>query len=55
MTLSKLGRSTTLKKFKNEEVRVLVMNELLARGLDMAKCDLVINLELPTDSIDYVH
>ncbi|CAL5187040.1 unnamed protein product [Lathyrus oleraceus] len=53
--LGKLGRSTTLKKFKNGEVRVLVTNELSARGLDVAECDLVVNLELPTDSIHYAH
>ncbi|XP_004488612.1 DEAD-box ATP-dependent RNA helicase 47B [Cicer arietinum] len=53
--LGKLGRSTTLKKFKNGEVRVLVTNELSARGLDVAECDLVVNLDLPTDSIHYAH
>lgn len=53
--LGKLARSTTLKKFKNGEVRVLVTNELSARGLDVSECDLVVNLDLPTDSIHYAH
>lgn len=53
--LGKLARSTTMKKFKNGEVRVLVTNELSARGLDVAECDLVVNLDLPTDSIHYAH
>uniref|UniRef100_A0A7N0ZTE6 RNA helicase n=1 Tax=Kalanchoe fedtschenkoi TaxID=63787 RepID=A0A7N0ZTE6_KALFE len=53
--LGKLGRSTTLKKFKNGEVRVLVTNELSARGLDVPNCDLVVNLDLPTDSVHYAH
>ena len=53
--LGKLGRSTTLKSFKNGEIRVLVTNELSARGLDIAECDLVVNLDLPTDSIHYAH
>lgn len=53
--LGKLGRSTVLKKFKNGEVRVLVTNELSARGLDVAECDLVVNVELPTDAIHYAH
>lgn len=53
--LGKLARSTTLRKFKNGEVRVLVTNELSARGLDVAECDLVVNLDLPTDSIHYAH
>lgn len=53
--LSKLARSTTLKKFKAGEIRVLMTNELSARGLDVAECDLVVNLDLPTDSIHYAH
>ncbi|KAF8391646.1 hypothetical protein HHK36_023953 [Tetracentron sinense] len=53
--LGKLVRSTTLKKFKDGEVRVLVTNELSARGLDVSECDLVVNLDLPTDSIHYAH
>ncbi|KAJ0047746.1 hypothetical protein Pint_16084 [Pistacia integerrima] len=53
--LGKLARSRTLKKFKNGEVRVLVTNELSARGLDVAECDLVVNLDLPTDPIHYAH
>ncbi|RYR75648.1 hypothetical protein Ahy_A01g000222 isoform C [Arachis hypogaea] len=53
--LGKLARSSTLKKFKNGEVRVLVTNELSARGLDVAECDLVVNLDLPTDSTHYAH
>lgn len=53
--LGKLARSTTIKKFKNGEVRVLVTNELSARGLDVPECDLVVNLDLPTDSIHYAH
>ncbi|KAK4795574.1 hypothetical protein SAY86_027900 [Trapa natans] len=53
--LGKLARSTALKKFKSGEVRVLVTNELSARGLDVAECDLVVNLDLPTDSVHYAH
>ncbi|KAF5729957.1 DEAD-box ATP-dependent RNA helicase 47A [Tripterygium wilfordii] len=53
--LGKLGRSTILRKFKNGEIRVLVTNELSARGLDVPECDLVVNLDLPTDSIHYAH
>ncbi|KAL9249608.1 DEAD-box ATP-dependent RNA helicase 47B-like protein [Drosera capensis] len=53
--LSKLSRSTVLKKFKSGECRVLVTNELAARGLDVAECDLVVNLDLPTDSTHYAH
>ncbi|XP_078427392.1 P-loop containing nucleoside triphosphate hydrolases superfamily protein [Wolffia australiana] len=53
--LGKLARSTTMKQFKEGELRVLVTNELSARGLDVADCDLVVNLDLPTDSVHYAH
>ncbi|KAG9144815.1 hypothetical protein Leryth_022769 [Lithospermum erythrorhizon] len=53
--LNKLVRSTILKNFRNGEVRVLVTNELSARGLDIPECDLVVNLGLPTDSVHYAH
>lgn len=53
--LSKLTRSTILKKFRNGEIRVLLTNELSARGLDLPECNLVVNLGLPTDSVHYAH
>ncbi|KAG8374881.1 hypothetical protein BUALT_Bualt10G0041600 [Buddleja alternifolia] len=53
--LNKLTRSTILKRFRNGDVRVLLTNELSARGLDIPECDLVVNLELPTDSTHYAH
>ncbi|XP_071707898.1 DEAD-box ATP-dependent RNA helicase 47, mitochondrial [Rutidosis leptorrhynchoides] len=53
--LGKLTRSTILKKFKKGEIRVLVTNELSARGLDVSNCDLVVNVDLPTDSVHYAH
>lgn len=40
----KVTRSTTLKRFKHMEVRVLVTNELFDWGLDMSEYDLVIKL-----------
>lgn len=53
--LGKLSRSTILKKFKKGDIRVLVTNELSARGLDVSNCDLVVNVDLPTDSVHYAH
>ncbi|KAG6791696.1 hypothetical protein POTOM_000828 [Populus tomentosa] len=53
--LGKLGRSTILKKFKSGRERVIITNELAARGLGVPECDLVVNLDLPTDSIHYAH
>ncbi|CAN6481696.1 unnamed protein product [Victoria cruziana] len=53
--MGKLARSTILKDFKNGNLRVLVTNELSARGLDVPQCDLVVNLDLPTDGVHYAH
>ncbi|TVU25334.1 hypothetical protein EJB05_27826, partial [Eragrostis curvula] len=53
--IGKLARSRVLKQFKDGEFRVLVTNELAARGLDVPECDLVVNLDLPTDSTHYAH
>lgn len=53
--LSKLERTNRLASFRKGELRILVTNELAARGLDIINCDLVVNLDLPTDSIHYAH
>lgn len=53
--LGKLARSSILKRFRHGDVRVLLTNELSARGLDIPECDLVVNIDLPTDSIHYAH
>ncbi|KAI4980705.1 hypothetical protein ZWY2020_021190 [Hordeum vulgare] len=47
--LGKLARSTVLKKFKAGEFRVLVTSRLSER-IGHTRIDLVINLDLPTDS-----
>ena len=45
------------KKKKNvkDDLRVLVVNDLVAHGLDFPGCDLVVNLELPSDAAHYAH
>ncbi|KAH9328596.1 hypothetical protein KI387_000704 [Taxus chinensis] len=53
--LNKLERTNRLARFRKGELNILVTNELAARGLDVITCDLVVNLDLPTDSIHYAH
>ncbi|KAH7366324.1 hypothetical protein KP509_18G072800 [Ceratopteris richardii] len=53
--LSKLERTNTLAAFRNGKIRVLVTSEVGARGIDVPECDLVVNLELPTDMTHYAH
>ncbi|GLJ46041.1 hypothetical protein SUGI_0970040 [Cryptomeria japonica] len=53
--LNKLERTNRLVRFRKGELTILVTNELAARGLDVITCDLVVNLDLPTDTIHYAH
>lgn len=55
---SKVGqqmRLTTLRQFKEGQLRVLVATDLLARGVDIEALPHVINYELPRSPKDYVH
>eukprot|EP00210_Caulerpa_lentillifera_P000583 g564.t1 len=52
---SKLERVQMLAKFRNGMIRALIVSDVAARGLDVADCDAVFNLELPTDASHYAH
>jgi len=53
--LNKMERANILNSFRNGKLRILVTSEVGARGLDIPSCDLVVNLELPTDGSHYAH
>lgn len=53
--LNKMERANILNSFRNGKLRILVTSEVGARGLDIPSCDLVVNLELPTDESHYAH
>jgi superfamily II DNA/RNA helicase len=53
--LSKMERQSIMRAFRNGELRVLVVSDVAARGLDVPDCDAVFNLELPSDASHYVH
>ena len=48
-------RERALADFKSGEVRVLVATDVAARGLDIERCRVVVNYELPHTPHDYVH
>lgn len=48
-------RQTTLKKFKTNEINILVATDVAARGLDVADISHVINFDKPNNYEDYVH
>jgi ATP-dependent RNA helicase RhlE len=52
---SQSQRQRVLKKFKDNEINVLVATDVAARGLDIADITHVINYSLPQSYDDYVH
>jgi len=48
-------RFKTLKKIKNNDLRILVATDVAARWLNMNQIDLVVNFEVPNDPESYVH
>ncbi|KAI0834364.1 ATP-dependent rRNA helicase RRP3 [Hypoxylon sp. FL0890] len=53
--LSQSARLGALNKFKSGSRDILVATDVAARGLDIPKVDVVINLDLPQDSKTYIH
>src|SRR5262249_58044401 len=49
------ARTRTLKRFKDNELRVLVATDIAARGLDIESLPHVVNFDLPHVAEDYVH
>jgi ATP-dependent RNA helicase RhlE len=52
---SQSARTSALRDFKDNNVRVLVATDIAARGLDIDKLPHVVNYELPHVAEDYVH
>jgi ATP-dependent RNA helicase RhlE len=52
---SQSQRQHVLKRFKNNEITVLVATDVAARGLDVSDISHVINYSLPQSYDDYVH
>ena len=53
--LDQSQREETLNGFRNRAFEVLVATDILSRGIDIEKIDLVINYNVPMDAEDYVH
>src|SRR3954466_1999263 len=49
------ARTRSLKRFKDNELRVLVATDIAARGLDIELLPHVVNYDLPNVPEDYVH
>lgn len=44
-----------MNKFRNGTFKILLSTDLLARGIDIAQCGLVINYDLPHNYENYIH
>lgn len=49
------ARTKALAAFKDGGIKVLVATDIAARGIDIAKLPVVINVDLPNTAADYVH
>jgi ATP-dependent RNA helicase RhlE len=52
---SQTARTRALKRFKSNELRVLIATDLASRGLDIEELPHVVNYDLPHVPEDYVH
>ncbi|XP_033755876.1 probable ATP-dependent RNA helicase DDX47 [Pecten maximus] len=53
--LSQAKRLGALNKFKSKTRSILIATDVASRGLDIPHVDVVINLDIPTHSKDYIH
>ncbi len=53
--LSQAAREKVMQKVRDGKVSVLIGTDVLARGIDVRACDLVINYDPPRDPEDYTH
>lgn len=48
-------RTETLKRFKNDEIQLLICSDVAARGIDVQGLSHVFNFDVPMNADDYVH
>lgn len=53
--MQKQKRQSVMHRFRAGQFRVLMVSDVVARGLDVPECDAVINLELPSNAGHYAH
>jgi superfamily II DNA/RNA helicase len=53
--MSQSARNAALKRFKDNEVKLLVASDVAARGIDIAGLSHVFNFDIPHNPEDYVH
>lgn len=51
----KFDRQAALDSFRKGQAKVLIASDIAARGLDIVGVELVVNVDVPTQSRDYLH
>ena len=51
----KFARQAALESFRKGQAKVLIASDIAARGLDISGVELVINVDVPSQSRDYLH
>lgn len=49
------NRNKTLQSFKDREIEIIIASDVLARGVDIADLEMVINYDVPFHVEDYIH
>ena len=50
--MDKEERDKTMEQFRNQTINVLITTNLVARGIDVPECQLVVNYDVPTKRIE---
>ena len=48
-------RNDIMKGFRKGDIKLLLTTDLLARGIDVTQCGLVVNVEFPVSMENYIH
>jgi superfamily II DNA/RNA helicase len=48
-------RNQLLRKFRNNEINIIIATDVASRGLDINDLDLIINFDVPRNGEDYMH
>jgi len=54
-TITQREQDEIMEKFRKNQYKILVATDSCARGIDIASCDLVINVDLPKEFVVYQH
>jgi ATP-dependent RNA helicase DeaD len=53
--MSQNARERVMQRVRDGEIDILVGTNVLARGIDVRRCELVVNYQPPRDAEDYIH